>query len=135
MLMLASQLTTASAPELSAPSSTVSACQNSSPPESAIPMPVKAAASTRVTTGPRHGDLELRARRVAVARHPRDAAEQPQRDLGDRDPVARRDHRVAQLVQEDRAEEAERGDHREHVGLGVGGLGAEYVAIDARRGR
>ena len=50
--MLASQLSTARAPEISAPRSTVSACQNSSPPAIAIPSPAQTAAMIRVTSGP-----------------------------------------------------------------------------------
>jgi hypothetical protein len=102
--MLASQATTASAPEESADSSKATVRQNSEP-VAAEPMRMQRPAIAKVTAG--------------VAPQGRDAAEHPQRDVADPDPVADRDHRVAELVQEDRGEEEQGADDREHVGLDV----------------
>ena len=63
---------------------------------------------------PRHRDAELDAGRVRVAPELRHAAEQPQVDSLDRDAVADRDDRVAELVQQDRQEEEQRADRREY---------------------
>ena len=80
----------------------------------------RVAAIARVTTGPAIATLNSVPGESVSPLHPGDAAEQPQRDLGDRDPVADRDHGVAELVQEDRGEEEERAGDREQVGVGVG---------------
>ncbi len=56
--------------------------------------------------GDRHA--ELHARGVGVAFELRDAAEHPQVDAGDWDPVADRHDGVAELVEQDRQEEQQR---------------------------
>ena len=62
-------------------------------------------------------DLELRAGRARVARHLRDAAEEPQVDAADLDPLAAGDERVAELVQDERDEEQEHRGDGDEVGL------------------
>ena len=114
--MLPIQASTATGAEISAPSSKVAPSQNE-PPSIAVPATRQAAAIRNVTAGPaaaiRNSTPGLSGSRFSA----RDATEHPQGDLGDPDPVAERDHRVADLVQQDRAEEPEGADHREGVGL------------------
>ena len=63
------------------------------------------------------GDPKLGARRVGVARHPRHAAEEPQVDAADLDPLAARDERMAELVQDQRREEQHHRSDGDDVGL------------------
>ena len=67
---------------------------------------------TSVTAGPGGGDPELGPGALRLAVEGGDAAEHPQRDRRDADLVALRDHRVAELVEQDRGEEAERAERR-----------------------
>ena len=100
--------------------STRIASQNSSAPATAIPTAHAGDGDQRsVTAGPAAAILNSWPGRVGVLAHPRDAAEQPQGDLGDRDPEAVGDERVAELVQQDRAEEGERRGDREQVRVGA----------------
>ena len=59
-----------------------------------------------------HRHQQLRARRAGLAPHVGDAAEDEQRDAGDRDAVRAPDQRVRQLVGEDRQHEQHRRDRR-----------------------
>src|SRR4029450_12130350 len=61
---------------------------------------------------PGDGDPELLPRGARVAAHLHDAAEEEEVDPADRDALATCGERMAELVQEDRSEEAERGGDR-----------------------
>jgi hypothetical protein len=78
-------------------------------------------------------DLELGRGRVGVALHRGEAAEDPELDVGDADPAAQGDEGVAQLVQQDRSEEADRRRDRQCVRGGRAAF-AQQVAVEARGG-
>ena len=82
----------------------------------------------------RKGDPQFRRCGREVAAEGRDTAEQPQRDAVDLHPLPARLKRVPQLVQEERAEEDDRGRER-HPDVGAVGEPRVLLGEDRRRER
>ena len=130
-LMLPSQLISAAIPEVRVSPWVRTACLNSWLPASARPAIAQATtiASSDQRTGDR--DLELGPGGVRVLLEPGEAAEQPQRDRGDADVVAPGHEGVAELVEQDRAEEEHGARDRKQIRRGVTRGGVEDVAVEA----
>ena len=129
--MLPSQLISAAIPEVRVSPWVRTACLNSWLPASARPAIAQATNDRSSDQRPGDRDLELGPGGVRVLLEPGEAAEQPQRDRGDADVVAPGHEGVAELVEQDRAEEEHGARDREQIRRGVTRGGVEDVAVEA----